>query len=224
MSLVLALLTLGVFILLELVKRSRKKSSVSVEAGIVQPSSPKYIERFYHPGHSWAVVQSDDEVTVGADDFAQRALGRLSGIQLPQLWTKVRQGQVYATLVHGEKSLPQASPISGMIVGINRKLEETPELVNASPLDQGWIVKIAPAKLSLELHNLLRGLVAERWEEAVRNHLVHWFSAPAQPALQDGGKIVEGVSDLLTIDEWRHFTEEFFSAGVSNRNNNLSKN
>jgi glycine cleavage system H protein len=224
MSLVLALLTLGVFILLELVKRSRNKNAVSDHSIALQPSAPKPIERFYHPGHSWAAVVSDDEVMVGADDFAQRALGRLSGIELPQLWTKVQQGQVYATLIRGEKSLPQAAPVSGTIVRINRKLEETPELINASPLDEGWIVKIAPLKLSLEVRNLLRGLVAERWEEAVRNHLVHWFSTPAHPVMQDGGKIVEGVSDLLTHDEWQRFTEEFFSVGMINRNNNLSKN
>jgi glycine cleavage system H protein len=224
MSLVLALLTLGVFILLELVKRSRKKSAVSENSTAAQLSIPKPIERFYHPGHSWALVESDDEVIVGADDFAQRALGRLSGIQLPQLWTRVQQGEVYATLVRGEKSLPQAAPVSGMVVGVNRKLEETPDLINASPFDQGWIAKIAPMKLSLEVRNLLKGLVAERWEEAVRSHLVQWFSSPAQPLLQDGGKVVAGVSDLLTDDEWQRFTEEFFSIGKTNRNNNLSKN
>jgi hypothetical protein len=85
-------------------------------------------------------------------------------------------------------------------------------------------VKIAPLKLSLELHNLLKGLVAERWEEAVRNNLVHWFSTPTQPVMQDGGRVVEGVSDLLTHDEWLRFTNEFFSVGNINRNNNLSKN
>jgi glycine cleavage system H lipoate-binding protein len=148
----------------------------------------------------------------------------VAGIQLPQLWTRVEQGQVYATLIRGDKSLPQAAPVSGMIVGINRKLEEAPELVNASPLNEGWIVKIAPMKLSLEVRNLLRGMVAERWEEAVRNLLVQWFSSTAPPAMQDGGKIVEGVSDLLTNDEWQRFTEEFFSAGNISRSNNLSKN
>ena len=224
MSFILLLLSLMVFVILELVKRSGKKSTMREKSIPDVQTSLKIVERYYHPGHSWVVLGSPDEVTIGVDDFAQRVIGHVSDIQLPELWANVQQGQVYTTLKHGGKSLPQVAPVSGVIVGINRKLEQNPDLVNASPFDQGWIVKVAPANLSLELRNLLKGVVAERWEEAVRNQLVSWFSHPTQPVLQDGGRIVDGVSDLLSDEGWQRFTEEFFPIVMTNRNNNQIKN
>jgi glycine cleavage system H lipoate-binding protein len=224
MSFILLLLSIMVFVILELVKRSGKKSTMREKSIPDVQTSLKIVDRYYHPGHSWVVLGSSDEVTIGVDDFAQRVIGHVSEIQLPELRASVRQGQVYTTLRHGSKSLPQVAPLSGVIVGINRKLEQNPDLVNASPFDQGWIVKVAPANLSLELRNLLKGVVAERWEEAVRNQLVSWFSHPAQPVLQDGGRIVDGVSDLLSDEGWQRFTEEFFPIVMTNRNNNQIKN
>ena len=224
MSFILLLLSLVVFVILELVKRSGKKSTMREKSIPDVHTSLKIVERYYHPGHSWVVLGSPDEVTIGVDDFAQRVIGHVSGIQLPELWANVQQGQVYTTLEHGGKSLPQVAPVSGVVVGINRNLEQNPDLVNVSPFDQGWIIKVAPANLSLELRNLLKGVVAERWEEAVRNQLVSWFSHPAQPVLQDGGRIVDGVSDLLSDEGWQRFTEEFFPIVMTNRNNNQIKN
>jgi glycine cleavage system H protein len=224
MSFILLLLSLVVFVILALVRSSGKKSKMREKSIPDVRTSLKIVERYYHPGHSWVVLGPHDEVTFGVDDFAQRVIGHVSDIQLPELLAKVQQGQVYTTLKHGGKALPQVAPVSGVIVGINRKLEQNPDLVNASPFDQGWIVKVAPANLSLELRNLLKGTVAERWEEAVRNQLVGWFSHPAHPVLQDGGRIVDGVSDLLSDDGWRRFTEEFFPMATTNRNNNQIKN
>lgn len=224
MAFLLLILTILILVVLELVKSTRRKAVQSVQPTPVAYSSQKTAERYYHPGHSWVVVGSHNEATIGVDDFAQRVIGRLSGIQLPHLWQHVQQGEVYATLRHGDKSLPQVTPLSGVITGVNRELEQNPDLVNESPFDRGWIVRMEPANLGLELRNLLKGIVAERWEEAVRNQLVAWFSHPAQPVLQDGGRIVDGVSDLLSADGWQRFTEEFFPIAMTNRNNNLIKN
>ena len=224
MSFILLILTILIFVVLELVKSTRKKAVQRTQPTPVVHASQQTAERYYHPGHSWVVLRSPSEATVGADDFAQRVIGRLSDIQLPQLWQHVQQGEVYATLRHGDKSLHQVAPLSGVVIGVNRELEQNPDLVNASPFDQGWIVKVAPANLGLELRNLLKGIVAERWEEAVRNQLVAWFSHPGHPVLQDGGLVVEGVSDLLSDEGWRRFTEEFFPIVMTTRNNNQIKN
>jgi glycine cleavage system H lipoate-binding protein len=224
MSFILLILTVLIFVILGLVKTDRRKAVQRTQPASVEHASQKTGERYYHPGHAWVVLASASEATVGADDFAQRVIGKLSGIQLPQLWQHVQQGEVYATLRHGDKLLPQVAPLSGVVIGINRELEQTPDLVNQSPFDQGWIVKMAPANLAMELRNLLKGIVAERWEEVVRDQLVAWFSHPTQPVLQDGGLIVEGVSDLLSDEGWQLFTEEFFPIATTTRNNNQIKN
>ena len=224
MSFILLILTILIFVALEILRSTRKKSVRHSQLAAGALTSQTAEGRYFHPGHSWVVLSSTSEATVGADDFAQRVIGKLSGIQLPQLWQNVQQGEIYATLQRGDRSLPQVAPLSGKVIGINRKLEQNPDLVNESPFDQGWIVRMAPANLGLELRNLLKGIVAECWEEAVRNQLVAWFSHPAEPVLQDGGMIVQGVSDMLSDEGWRRFTEEFFPIAMTSRNNNQIKN
>jgi len=49
------------------------------------------------------------------------------------------------------------SPISGKVESSNQELEETPELINESPYEKGWICKISPSNLQEELKNLMKG-------------------------------------------------------------------
>jgi glycine cleavage system H protein len=219
MTIILVLLTLVVFIILGLVKSSERKAKTTEVA--LPDAHPGLIvfERYYHPSHSWALVTSNGDVTVGADDFAQKVVGGLSNVKLPALGSKVKQGEVYATLERGERILPQIAPLSGTIVGVNDRLASRPGVVNSSPLEKGWIVRIAPAQLTLELRNLLKGVIADRWQEAVSSQLVRWFSSSAHPVLQDGGRIVDNVSDLMNDQEWQRFVKEFFSIEAAYRNN-----
>ena len=222
MTIILVLLTLAVFIILGLVKSSARKAETTEVTLPDVHASPIVIERYYHPGHSWALVSSTGDVAVGVDDFTQKVVGGLSRIQLPAMGSKVKQGEVYATLERGRKALPQIAPLSGTIVGVNNKLASSPGVVNSSPLEKGWIVRIAPAQLTLELRNLLRGVIADRWQEAVSSQVVRWFSSSLHPVLQDGGRIVDNVSDLMNDEEWQRFVQEFFSIEATYRNNNVS--
>jgi glycine cleavage system H lipoate-binding protein len=219
MTIILVLLTLLVFIVLGLVKSSaRKAETAKVTTSEVHPN-PIVFERYYHPGHSWALVSSTGDVTVGVDDFTQKVVGGLSKIQLPTLGSNVKQGEVYATLERGGKALPQIAPLSGTIVDVNNKLASSPGVVNSSQLEKGWIVRIAPAQLRLELRNLLRGDIADRWQEAVSSQVIRWFSSSLHPVLQDGGQMVDNVSDMMNDEEWQRFVQEFFSIEATYRNN-----
>jgi glycine cleavage system H protein len=224
MSLLLVLITLAVFIALDLAKSSKRRAILEKSSLIDSRQRVPVAERFYHPGHSWAVVNASDEVTIGVDDFAQRVIGHLSNIHLPEPGTRVQQGQAYATLRRRGKSLPQVAPVSGVITVVNEKVSKNPTLVNASPFDRGWIMKIAPSNLALECRNLLRGISATQWEEAVRNQLNQWFSPSLHPVLQDGGMIIENVSDLMSDEDWHDFVEDFFPISEARSNDNQTKN
>lgn len=218
MTIILVLLTLMVFIILGLVKGSVKKPETSKATIPEAHPSAIVFERYYHPGHSWALVTSDGDVTVGVDDFTQKVVGGLSKVELPMLGTKVKQGDIYAKLERGGKVLPQIAPLSGTIVGVNEKLASSPGVVNTSPLEKGWIIRIAPAQLRLELRNLLKGVIADRWQEAVNGQVVRWFSSSLHPVMQDGGRIIDNVSDLMNDEEWQRFVHEFFSIESTYRN------
>ncbi len=210
---VIALFILMVVILLtaEYFSLSRKISAATASNPEARtPVATEVIERHFHPGHSWVLVQSPVEVTAGIDDFSQRFIGRLGKIELPRPGSMIRQGEVMATMVHGDKHLPAIAPLSGIVLEVNPRLKTAPAMINDSPLEKGWLVKLAPANLPAELRNLLKGVTADRWQEAVRAHLIQWFSPRLGMVMQDGGEIVENVSDLTTGEEWKVLVDEFF--------------
>ncbi|HTR82295.1 MAG TPA: hypothetical protein VMM58_11755 [Bacteroidota bacterium] len=189
-----------------------KKMAVNTERH-VQSSIGKdeIIERYFHKGHSWALVQPSKNIVVGIDDFAQTVIGKITSIQLPNPGALLRQGEQFVTMRHGEKALSPAAPLSGTIVEVNDKLRSNPQGVNDSPLEKGWVVKISPTNLAGELRWLLKGVPAARWQEAVRAQLVQWFSPRTATVMQDGGKIVDTLSDTLSDNEWRMLVDEFFN-------------
>jgi len=211
---VIALFILMVVVLLtaEYFSISRKiESGVLVNAGSPAPVSTEIIERYFHRGHSWALVQPSKDVIVGVDEFTQRFIGAIDSVELPQVGSVVRQGDKMVTMKHGAKALSPVAPLTGTIVEINPRLRTDPSSINDSPLDKGWIVRISPANLATELRILLKGVVADRWQEAVRAHLIHWFAPRVGPVMQDGGSLVENISDAVNEDEWRLLVDEFFT-------------
>ncbi len=186
------------------------------------PVATEVIERYFHPGHSWALVQPfAEEILVGVDDFSQRFIGSIESIQLPQAGSTIRQGEAMVTMKKGNKSLSQVAPISGVIAEVNTRVTATPSIVNDSPLEKGWLLKIVPRELSVELHNLLHGVAADRWQDGVRSHLIHWFAPKVGLVMQDGGRMIDSVSDQVSNEEWRMLSEEFFPncSGISTTHN-----
>jgi glycine cleavage system H protein len=58
------------------------------------------------------------------------------------------------------------TPVSGEIVEVNDKLEDAPEIVNESPYDEGWLLKIKPSNLEDDMNSLMS---AEEYEEFVKS-------------------------------------------------------
>ena len=212
-------MVIALFILMVVVLLTAEYFSISkkIERGVLvnsvspKPISTETIERYFHRGHSWALVQPSKEVVVGVDDFTQRFIGKVDSIELPQVGSYVRQGDRMITMKHGTKALSPVAPLTGTVVEINPRLKTDPASINDSPLEKGWIAKISPADLTMELRALLKGVVADHWQEAVRAHLLHWFAPRVGPVMQDGGSLVESISDIVNADEWRLLVDEFFT-------------
>jgi glycine cleavage system H protein len=223
MVFIFVILFATVVIGIEIFRRSRARVAAVPRARmVVSPSTPSVIERYFHPGHCWALVKTPQLATVGIDDFAQHLIGAVDAVEFPPEGYTVYQGQPVITLRHGTKTLTQVAPISGVVERINRRLATHPTLVNRSPYDRGWVLRMVPTNLRNDIHNLLRGGVAERWQEAVRIQLIKWFSPKLGTVLQDGGEFVANISDLLTDREWEQLLHEFFPY-VTGRKYTMSK-
>ncbi len=103
--------------------------------------------------HEW--IHSEDGIaTVGITDFAQKALGDVVFVELPELGANVAKGDDIAVVESVKAASEVYAPVSGEIVAVNSALEDDPALVNRSPQDDGWFFKIKLADEG-ELEDLL---------------------------------------------------------------------
>ena len=109
----------------------------------------------YHKEHFWAKVEGNT-VTVGTTDFAQKLAGDIVFIELPSIGKTVEQGKPCGSMESGKWVGRIYAPVSGKVESINEELEDSPELVNESPYQKGWMLKVNPSHLQEELKNLMK--------------------------------------------------------------------
>lgn len=100
----------------------------------------------YSKEHEWLVIEEGVAV-MGISDFAQKQLGDIVSVELPKVGSAFKQRQPMAIVDSVKASSDIYSAITGEVIEVNEQLVERPELINQSPQDQGWIVKIKPSNL-----------------------------------------------------------------------------
>lgn len=101
----------------------------------------------YTKDHEWIKVDGDT-ATVGITDHAQSALGDITFVEPPELDSEVSAGDEVCSVESCKAAASIYTPVDGTIVGFNETLDESPEMVNQSPYEDGWIYKIAIADKS----------------------------------------------------------------------------
>ena len=103
----------------------------------------------YTKDHEWIFIEDNGNVKVGITDYAQDSLSDVVFVELPEIGDEFSKDDSMAVAESVKAASDIYAPISGKIVSINKKLEESPELVNESPYDFGWMVIMEPqAKIS----------------------------------------------------------------------------
>jgi glycine cleavage system H protein len=100
-------------------------------------------EKKFTKEHEW-IEKSDQIIIVGITEFAQDQLGDIVSIELPQVSSSFKQNDVMAIIDSVKASSDLYCPVDGEIIEVNEKLLERPELINQSPFEEGWVVKIKP--------------------------------------------------------------------------------
>ena len=104
--------------------------------------------------HEWARLEIDGNVTVGISEYAQDLLGDIVFVELPEIGSAINQGDEVAVVESVKAASEVYSPVGGKILEVNNKLEDSPEIVNSSPYEEGWFIKIKPSDKT-ELQSLL---------------------------------------------------------------------
>jgi glycine cleavage system H protein len=123
---------------------------------------PSPTDRRYTKEHEWVRVQ-DDLGTVGITDYAQDQLGDVVYVDLPSVGTQLKQLEKLGEIESVKAVSDLYSPVSGEVVEVNQGVNDRTELVNQSPYDEGWLVRVRLADPA-ELDNLL---TAKQYDELI---------------------------------------------------------
>ena len=107
----------------------------------------------YTKDHEWILI-NDDEIVCGITDFAQRELGDIVYVEIDTVGDSVERESIFGTIEAVKTVSDLFMPISGTIIEQNDELNNNPQLINESPYEKGWIVKIKNSNIA-ELDKLL---------------------------------------------------------------------
>jgi glycine cleavage system H protein len=107
----------------------------------------------YTKTHEWVKVEGD-VATIGITDFAQSELGDITYIELPPVGSSLNQSDSLGVIESVKAASDIYSPISGEVIEDNTNVETTPEMVNSSPFEDAWLVRLKVTDQS-QIDNLL---------------------------------------------------------------------
>ncbi len=122
----------------------------------------------YAKSHEYVHVDGDTG-TIGITEYAQKELGDVVFVELPQVGSQLEQGDELGSIESVKAVSELFSPVSGEVIEVNEKLADKPELINTDPYGDGWMVKI---KLSApdEADELMSAEEYEEYTQAESSH------------------------------------------------------
>ncbi|MDN5865253.1 MAG: glycine cleavage system protein GcvH [Gammaproteobacteria bacterium] len=102
-------------------------------------------DRQYTDTHEWLRELDDGSIELGITDHAQESLGDLVFVELPEVGSEVASGEECVVVESTKAASDVFSPLDGEVAAVNEALEDQPELVNQSPWEEGWLLRIRPA-------------------------------------------------------------------------------
>ena len=114
----------------------------------MNPEDLKYSEE-----HEWLRMEGDDAV-IGITHFAQDSLGDVVFVELPEVGSDVEQFQKMGEIESVKAVSDLYSPVGGRVIEVNDSLVDSPELVNDSPYEDGWMLRVEVADSS-EIERLM---------------------------------------------------------------------
>lgn len=96
----------------------------------------------YTKTHEWILKNDDGTITVGITDHAQELLGDMVFVEVPDVDAEFTAGDEIAVVESVKAASDVYTPVGGRVVEVNEHLANSPELVNNSPYDEGWIFRL----------------------------------------------------------------------------------
>jgi len=122
----------------------------------------------YAEDHEWAKVEGD-KVRVGIDDYAQDQLKAIVYVELPQVGDSFGKGEAFGVVESVKAAVDCYMPVGGEVIAVNTALMDSPQLLNESPYNEGWMIDVKPNDLNemdtLYTSESIKEAILEKTEE-----------------------------------------------------------
>ncbi len=166
----------------------------------------------YHPRHTWARVEHGGLVRFGVDDFTMHLLGYVTHVRLPKLGVHVEGNKPAWTFRREEKIAPLVAPMDGVVVAVNHKASDNPQIIKEDPYGEGWLVVVEPRHLKRDLTELYADQAARSWLTAEVHRLEALVAPDSElPLAATGGEVVEDIYGSVPHLTWDRLVAEFLA-------------
>jgi len=124
-------------------------------------------KNYYTKDHEWVKIEGD-ECTIGITDFAQKQLGDVVYVEMPDIGTQLEVHQSIGVIESVKAVSDVYSPLSGEVTAVNEDLNDSPELVNEDPHEKGWILRLK-MKDESEIQNLMKVSEYEKYLDGLED-------------------------------------------------------
>jgi glycine cleavage system H lipoate-binding protein len=168
---------------------------------------------YFHNGHAWARIESGGCLRVGLDDFALKVLGKADALELPLMGKELNRGTAGWGLKRRDNLADVLAPVNGVIVEVNEKLRETPDLANREPYGEGWLFVVHHPNIKETVKDLMVDDSCIDWINSEVQVLEGMIEEVAGPLAADGGMLADDVYGQLPGLEWQRLTRTFLKTG-----------
>jgi len=190
----------------EVYQQKAKQSPVNVQKikGFDVPEA-----YYFHNGHTWARIESGGNIRIGLDDFSLKLLGKADALDLPLMGKELSQGKVGWGLKRKENTADLMSPVDGVIMEVNAKVRQNPEIANDEPYGDGWLFTVRNPNLEKTIEQLMNDTACMTWMNDEVTRLEGMIESVAGPLAADGGQLQADIFGNLPGLGWENLTRTF---------------
>ncbi|MFC1824715.1 glycine cleavage system protein H [Thermodesulfobacteriota bacterium] len=171
------------------------------------------LDHYFHNGHTWVRIESGGNLRIGLDDFALKLLGRADGLDLPLMGKELHRDRAGWGLKRDNHQADVLAPVDGVIMDVNAKVRENPELANREPYGEGWLFTLRTPDPKKAMKELMGKEESPSWMNSEVSRLENMVEDVAGPLAADGGYLNEDIYGNLPKLGWKKLVKNFLKTG-----------
>jgi glycine cleavage system H lipoate-binding protein len=171
------------------------------------------VDQYYHNGHTWARIEDGGNIRIGLDDFALKVFGKADALELPLMGKTLDQGVAGWGMRRKENEAGVMSPVNGVILDVNPKVRENPEIANREPYGDGWLFVVRSPNIKQNKKELMDGVDSLEWINTEISQLESMIEEVAGPLAADGGHLTDDIFGVMPELGWQNLTRTFLRTG-----------